>query len=85
MAIKLRIRDNSVKLKVGEGDGIRLRATVGVPIYPETYTGETTVTPSEEVQTLSTSGRVVLDNITVNPIPSNYGLITYNGSTITVS
>lgn len=85
MAIKLRIRDNSVKLKVGEGDGIRLRATEGVPIYPETYTGETTVTPSEEVQVLSTSGLVVLDNITVNPIPSNYGLITYNGSTITVS
>ena len=49
------------------------------------YTGEYTVTPSSEAQTLETNGLRMTDNITVQPIPSNYGLITWDGSTITVS
>ena len=49
------------------------------------YTGVTEVTPSASTQTLSTAGLVVQSDITVNPIPSNYGLITWNGSFLTVS
>lgn len=49
------------------------------------YTGQTEATPSEETQTLQTANRTVLQNIIINPIPSNYGLITWNGSTLTVS
>ena len=49
------------------------------------YTGQTEVTPSEETQTLQTANRTVLQNIIINPIPSNYGRITWNGSTLTVS
>ena len=49
------------------------------------YSGQTEVTPSEETQTLQTANRTVLQNIVINPIPSNYGLITWNGSTLTVS
>lgn len=49
------------------------------------YTGEYEVTPSAEAQTLQTNGLRMLDNVTINPIPSNYGLITWNGSTLTVS
>lgn len=49
------------------------------------YTGQTEITPSEETQTLQTANKTVLHNIVVNPIPSNYGLITWNGSTLTVS
>ena len=49
------------------------------------YSGQTEVTPSEETQTLQTANRTVLQNIIINPIPSNYGLITWNGSTLTVS
>lgn len=50
-----------------------------------TYTGETVVTPSETEQVLATADKVVTRNIVINPIPSNYGLITWNGSTLTVS
>ena len=50
-----------------------------------TYTGETVVTPSEAEQVLATADKVVTRNIVINPIPSNYGLITWNGSTLTVS
>lgn len=49
------------------------------------YSGPYEVTPSRETQTLETAGKRCSQNIVVNPIPSNYGLITYNGSTLTVS
>ena len=49
------------------------------------YTGSYEVTPSEVAQTLPTAGAGMEQDIVVNPIPSNYGLITWNGSTITVS
>lgn len=49
------------------------------------YTGETTVTPSAVEQRLATTGLLVSTDIIINPIPSNYGLITWNGSTLTVS
>ena len=52
--------------------------------YPE-YTGSTTITPTTETQVLETNQKSVLSNITINPIPSNYGLITWNGSSLTVS
>ena len=54
-------------------------------VRPDPYTGPTEVTPTQETQTLYTEGTSMPSNIVVNPIPSNYGLITYNGSIITVS
>ena len=50
-----------------------------------TYTGVTEVTPTTAEQVLDTSNKVVTRNIVINPIPSNYGLITWNGSILTVS
>lgn len=55
-----------------------------VPVFPE-YTGEYEFTPSLQTQIAPTIQKVLLRNIKINPIPNNYGLITYNGSTITVS
>ena len=49
------------------------------------YTGVYTVTPSAETQTLQTSGLRMLDNVAIGPIPNNYGLITWDGSVLTVS
>lgn len=49
------------------------------------YTGATTVTPSTETQVLRTANKSVYGDITINPIPSNYGLITWDGHTMTVS
>ena len=51
----------------------------------DVYEGEIEFTPSAEVQTISTSDKLLQSDITINPIPSNYGLITWNGSTIMVS
>lgn len=52
--------------------------------YPA-YTGPMEVTPTQETQILETAMKSVTGNITVNPIPSNYGLITWNGSSLRVS
>ena len=52
-----------------------------VPVYHGPYE----VTPTQSTQTLHTSGYKLTHNVTVNPIPSNYGLITWNGSVLTVS
>lgn len=49
------------------------------------YTGSYTVTPSQTEQILLTDEMRMTGNITVEPIPSNYGLITWNGSFLTVS
>lgn len=49
------------------------------------YSGAYEVTPSAEQQVLSTQSKVMAEDIIVKPIPSNYGLITWNGSVLTVS
>lgn len=49
------------------------------------YDGAHEVTPSEETQILATEGKALNENIIVKPIPSNYGLITWDGTTLTVS
>ena len=49
------------------------------------YDGAVSVTPSAETQTLRTENKSLMSDIIINPIPNNYGLITWDGSTITVS
>ena len=47
---------------------------------------EKIVVPGAEEQTITADiGFGGLSSVTISPIPQNYGLITYNGSTITVS
>ena len=74
--------DMSLDIPVdGEAGTVIKVAEYDLPVY----SGQTEVTPSEETQVLQTANKTVLHNIVVNPIPSNYGLITWNGSTLTVS
>lgn len=52
--------------------------------YPD-YEGETVFTPSQETQIIPTGHTVLLSDITINPIPSNYGRITYAGGIISIT
>ena len=54
-------------------------------IIESNYDGPYQVTPSEEEQTLSTSGKTLAGNVVIAPIPSNYGKLTWSGTTLTVS
>ena len=76
-AYTLSARDCSRRVALVESSELRIVE------YP-TYEGPTTVTPSDAPQVLSTAGRVVLDAITINPIPSNWGRVTWNGSVIAI-
>ena len=49
------------------------------------YDGSYEFTPTQSTQTIPISGLTARADITINPIPSNYGLITWNGSVLTVS
>lgn len=65
----------------------RIRGSLTIPsrILPEEYEGSYDVTPGPEEQILATANRWLTEDITVQPIPDNYGLITWDGSIITVS
>ena len=58
---------------------------IGAPTAHDVYHGAYTVTPTEETQTLITGGLLMNDNLTIGPIPANYGKITWDGRTIRVS
>lgn len=64
-----------------------LDVDIGTQVYRSQpiYAGAYEATPTQETQTLSVAGYAMASDFVVNPIPSNYGLITYNGSTLTVS
>ena len=49
------------------------------------YEGVYEITPSNAIQILETQDKKCTDNIVINPIPNNYGLITWNGSYLTIS
>ena len=56
-------------------------AAADIPLYSGPYE----FTPTQEIQMVRVNGKQATDDIKINPIPSNYGLITWNGSTLTVS
>lgn len=49
------------------------------------YRGLYEFTPTNEQQIVKIEGKMAEENIVINPIPNNYGLITWNGSTLMVS
>ena len=64
--------------------------STGIPIardYVErpAYEGSYEITPTTVEQVIPTKNLRMTDDITVAAIPQNYGLITWNGSTLTVS
>lgn len=76
----------TVPMSVSAAGAIPMSIDYGVTYRPAPrYAGQYVVTPGQAEQTLLTADMVLADNIKVGAIPSNYGLITWNGSTITVS
>lgn len=78
------VLDGEVSLNLhldGTPDKVIKVAEYDLPVYD----GITEITPSQDTQILQTSNKTLTRNIVVNPIPSNYGLVTWNGSVLTVS
>lgn len=88
IAIPMRVSVNKVSIPVGvSASGVNLAVGIGatyVAANKEYYKGSYVFTPSDEMQTVPTADKVLSENIVINPVPSNYGRITYNGAVITV-
>ena len=86
--IELETEENeSVDIEVAEEADSEIELSMeeeGVGEYP-VYKGAYEVTPSFEKQTLETAYRVLTSNVVIAPIPSNYGKISYDGSTLTIT
>lgn len=54
-------------------------------IEAEEYAGPYEVTPSAAEQVLEIRNKKATQNIIINPIPSNYGLVTWDGAMLTIS
>lgn len=89
IAIPMRVSVSNVNLPVNVG-----ATNVGIPTNVATqyamregeiYEGSYVFTPSDEYQTIFTEDKTLIHDITINPIPQNYGRITYNGAIITVT
>ena len=59
--------------------------TIPERITPDYYDGEYTITPAAEAQTISVRELIMRQDLTVEAIPQNYGLITWNGAYLTIS
>ena len=78
------VLDGELSLNIpldGSPDKVLKVAEYDLPVYD----GVTEITPSQDTQILQTSNKTLTRNIVVNPIPSNYGLVAWNGSVLTVS
>ena len=67
-----------------------ITTSTGIPVARDfvdrdPYEGDYIIIPSAETQVLQTKYLRMTDDVTIKPIPQNYGLITWNGSFLTVS
>ena len=76
--VNLTVEENSQEIEVEVATAIHV-------VEAEHYHGSYEITPSSTAQVVPIVGLVADDNIVIDPIPNNYGLITWNGSVITVS
>lgn len=64
----------------GRSIGVGVSQVQAVPAYSGPYV----VTPGRSSSILHTAGKKMNGNVVVQAIPSNYGKISWNGSTLTV-
>ena len=84
--IRLHVGGSGGRISLRPSGGGHLRVTgdwTGMPA--PTYQGPYTVTPTQSAQVLPTEGTRMAHDVVVEAIPSNYGLITWNGSVLRVS
>ena len=82
------IADHTIAVKPSIADNIiNVAPNIGSVIYREheAFAGPYEYTPTSDEQTVPIAYLMASQDITIKPIPNNYGLITWNGSTLTVS
>ena len=88
MIAELEVSAAAIGMELDLGSGALVRSELLPPTVdrlPDLYTGPYEVIPAAGEQVLATSRRSMTRDVVVGAIPSNYGLITWNGSVLTVS
>lgn len=85
--LDLELQEDALTLDVGDaslewGSDEYVRV---VNVTADEYDGPYDATPSSAAQTFATTGKLMTADFTVQPIPSNYGLVTWDGAVLTVS
>ena len=56
-----------------------------IRIEAEPYEGPYECTPGDEEQTIPAAGKLMLRDFRINPIPANYGKVSWDGHILTIS
>lgn len=86
--VKARLQGGTITTPAVLSGPLMAKARLGQTVVEhtgETYMGPYEVTPGPSAITLDTRHKFMSENVIVNPIPSNYGLVTWDGSVLTVS
>ena len=86
--IRFKVSENAVTMRAENRAPVGFTVTNVVKIgdAEQIYQGPYEITPSTDAKRLETAGKSMRDDVTVKPIPNNYGLITYHQDrTITIS
>lgn len=89
IAIPMRVESDSVSIPMNVGSTnstvlMNIKTVIEI-VQTNPYTGEYHFTPGDEEIVVETTDKYLSENIIIDPIPSNYGHISWNGSVITVS
>lgn len=86
--VELEVLESSpASLTLSEPQLVEWRTGEYVPYRPQVdeYDGPYSLVPGDVAQTLGTAGLLMVENVTVGAIPSNYGKISWDGAALTVS
>lgn len=79
------VGDIQLDLVVSEDPLIQAEIETAITIVGGRFQDKAVI-PSDEIQVISADpGYSALSSVTIDPIPSNYGRITWDGSVLTVS
>ncbi len=78
MVVPMSVSSDSEQIALG----VNMVLVTGMP---EHYDGAYEFTPGDSAQTISIKDKMADADIVIDPIPSNYGKISWNGSVLTVS
>lgn len=84
--LRFEVKNNSaISFDLNSAPDLDMSVENAVLVRGIEYKGAYIVTPSQEQQVLPTALKTLQEDVIINPIPKNYGLITYNGVSLTVS
>lgn len=79
------IKGDELSLNLQGGELLELTPTIPISQGIQPYDGEYRITPTTSAQIILVADKRMRENLVIDPIPNNYGSISWNGSTLTVS